>query len=70
MLEDYPDMLTPEDIAKIFQITSKNNDERLRLNKALNLIKKIGLGIKVGKRVFVRKEALIEWLVDHEGMQI
>jgi len=70
MLEDYPDMLTPEDIAKIFQITSKNNDERLRLNKALNLIKIIGLGIKVGKRVFVRKEALIEWLVDHEGMQI
>lgn len=70
MLEDYPELLTPTDIADIFQIKAKNDDTRLRLNKALNLIKTLGIGVKVGKRVYVRKQGLINWIIEHEGKDI
>ena len=67
MLEEYPELLTPYDISEIFQLKAKDDNRRLVLNKALNLIKSLGIGIKVGKRVYVKKETLIKWLDEQES---
>ena len=67
MLEEYPELLTPYDISEIFQLKAKDDNRRLVLNKALNLIKSLGIGIKVGKRVYVKKETLIKWLDEQEA---